>query len=134
MRPMNNPEKTIMGKNSEPPDAKSGFQHIVKAWPGNTSYEQRQRLLETIQKRGSVTTMEAVRFLEIVDPRPRISELRAEGWHIVRSWTMQESETGGLHRVGLYRLTSMGHGSSPITYGHTPVPKMGQASLFDVLP
>ena len=123
-----------MGKQSGSSDGNSHFQRIVKAWPGNDSSQQRQRLLQTIQERGSVTTMEAVRFLEIVDPRPRIFELRAAGWQIVRGWTMQESETGGLHRVGSYRLR--GSESCPIiTALDAALPsQVRQPSLFDSWP
>jgi len=55
--------------------------------------------------RGGVTTLEAVRFLDIVDPRARIVELRKDGYRISTSWVHQWSECGRPHAVGLYTLT-----------------------------
>ncbi|MCI1016253.1 helix-turn-helix domain-containing protein [Herbaspirillum sp. C7C2] len=106
----------------------SVFDAIQHTWPGNNSHQQRQRILGAMLKRGSVTTMDAVRFLEIVDPRPRISELRAAGWKIVRSWATQESETGGLHRVGKYQLEGRENGGALSRCGGV---SLYQASLFD---
>ncbi|WP_322104836.1 helix-turn-helix domain-containing protein [Paraburkholderia sp. J41] len=80
----------------------SSFSSIIANWPENTAAHQRARLLEAMKMRGGVTTLEAVRFLDIVDPRPRIVELRKEGYRIATLWSRQPSECGRMHRVGYY--------------------------------
>ncbi|SPB14019.1 hypothetical protein NOV72_01268 [Caballeronia novacaledonica] len=82
------------------------FSRIIANWPENTAAHQRARLLEAMKVRGGVTTLEAVRFLDIVDPRARIVELRKEDYRIETSWARQPSECGRLHYVGLYTLVS----------------------------
>jgi hypothetical protein len=81
------------------------FGRIIDNWPDNTAAHQRARLLEAMRVRGGVTTLEAMRFLDIVDPRARIVELRKEGYLIHTSWAHRPSECGRLHVVGLYTLT-----------------------------
>lgn len=54
--------------------------------------------------RGGVTTLEVVRFLDIVDPRLRIVELRKKGYKIATQWSRQPSECGRMHPVGGMRL------------------------------
>jgi len=81
------------------------FSRIIDNWPDNTAAHQRARLLEAMRVRGGVTTLEAIRFLDIVDPRARIVELRKEGYPIHTSWAHRASECGRLHVVGLYTLT-----------------------------
>ncbi|WP_175832274.1 helix-turn-helix domain-containing protein [Burkholderia cenocepacia] len=94
-----------MHKQTGPLDP-SSFSSIIANWPKNTAAHQRSRLLEAMKVRGGVTTLEAMRFLDIVDPRPRIVELRKEGYRIKTLWVRQPSECGRLHSVGLYALTS----------------------------
>ncbi|WP_186141921.1 helix-turn-helix domain-containing protein [Burkholderia gladioli] len=84
------------------------FLRIINNWPENTAAHQRARLLETMRLRGGVTTLETMRFLDIVDPRARIAELRKEGYDIRTSWTHQPSECGRQHYVGLYTLSGIG--------------------------
>jgi hypothetical protein len=81
------------------------FNRIIDNWPDNTAAHQRARLLEAMKFRAGVTTLEAMRFLDIVDPRARIVELRKEGYSINTSRVHQPSECGRLHVVGLYTLT-----------------------------
>ncbi|MDR5879401.1 helix-turn-helix domain-containing protein [Caballeronia sp. LZ032] len=100
-----------MHKQTGPLDL-SSFSSIISNWPENTAGHQRARLLEAMKVRGGVTTLEAMRFLDIVDPRPRIVELRKEGYRIKTLWTRQPSECGRLHSVGLYALISAQHGES----------------------
>jgi hypothetical protein len=93
-----------MHKPSKPKNHQS-FNHIIANWPHNTAEHQRARLLEAMKLwGGGVTTLEAMRFLDIVDPRPRVVELRKEGYLINTSWARQPSECGRLHTVGLYSL------------------------------
>ncbi|MBR8312481.1 helix-turn-helix domain-containing protein [Burkholderia dolosa] len=80
------------------------FARIIDNWPDNTAAHQRARLLEAMRVRAGVTTLEAMRFLDIVDPRARIVELRKAGYRIDTSWVQQPSECGRLHVVGLYTL------------------------------
>jgi hypothetical protein len=82
------------------------FDRIIDDWPDNTAAHQRARLLEAMRARAGVTTLEAMRFLDVVDPRARIVELRKEGNRIDTSWVQQSSERGRLHSVGLYTLAS----------------------------
>lgn len=56
------------------------FSRIIDNSPDNTAAHQRARLLQAMKFRGGVTTLEAMRFLDIVDPRARIVELRKEGF------------------------------------------------------
>ncbi|MDR5794260.1 helix-turn-helix domain-containing protein [Caballeronia sp. LZ008] len=84
------------------------FSAIIANWPENTAAHQRARLLEAMKVRGGVTTLEAVRFLDIVDSRPRIVELRKEGYRIKTLWVRQPSESGRMHHVGMYAL-DIGH-------------------------
>jgi hypothetical protein len=93
-----------MQKHITPYDIQT-FNRIVAKWPVNTASHQRARLLEAMRECDGVTTLEAVRFLDIVDPRARIVELRKEGYLIDTSWVIQPSEAGRLHSVGLYRVT-----------------------------
>lgn len=92
-----------MHKPTKPKNHQS-FNHIIAIWPDNTAEHQRARLLAAMKLWGGVTTLEAMRFLDIVDPRPRVVELRKEGYCINTSWARQPSECGRLHTVGLYSL------------------------------
>lgn len=65
---------------------------------------QRQRLAKALIKLGSVTTFEAMRFLDIYDPRPRKLELLAQGFDIALMWDTTITEDGSKHRIGRYVL------------------------------
>ena len=77
---------------------------ILTALPGNDTYTQRQRLLTAIKNLGSVTTFEGSRFLDCYDPRARIHELRREGNRIKTIMRAEQTESGVIHRVGVYLL------------------------------
>lgn len=96
------------------------FDRIIDDWPDNTAAHQRARLLEAMRVRAGVTTLEAMRFLDIVDPRARIVELRKEGYRINTSWVHQPSECGRPHAVGLYTLTGSVEGCATTTVSKTP--------------
>ncbi|WP_269845333.1 helix-turn-helix domain-containing protein [Trinickia dabaoshanensis] len=51
-----------------------------------------------------VTTLEAMRFLDVYDPRPRVHELRRAGYWIHTTHAMQATESGTSHVVGAYSL------------------------------
>jgi hypothetical protein len=55
-----------------------------------------------------------MRYLDVIDPRARVVELRKEGYRIITSWVCQPSECGRLHNVGLYTL---GANASDINIG-----------------
>jgi hypothetical protein len=99
-----------MQKHITPSDIQT-FNRIIAQWPVNTAAHQRARLLAAMRLRNGVTTLEAVRFLDIVDPRARVVELRKEGYRIDTSWAIQPSEVGRLHSVGLYRISGREFGS-----------------------
>ncbi|MCE4543040.1 MULTISPECIES: helix-turn-helix domain-containing protein [unclassified Caballeronia] len=92
-----------MQKHTKPPNFQS-FDSIIANWPDNTAEHQRGRLLDAMRLFTGITTLEATRFLDIIDPRARVVELRKEGYSIVTSWVSQPSECGRLHNVGLYTL------------------------------
>jgi hypothetical protein len=71
---------------------------------GDTSAPQRARLLETMQTLGHCTTFEASRYLDIYDPRARKLELVKAGHQTLTTWRTVETESGELHRVGVYSL------------------------------
>ena len=73
------------------------------ATPGTTCSVQRQRLRSALAK-FAITSYEAMRYLDIYDPRARVMELRRDGEQIHRHWWTVATESGDLHRVGLYVL------------------------------
>ena len=77
---------------------------ILAAMPGNDTHIQRQRMLTAIQMPGSVTTFEGSRFLDCYDPRARIHELRREGSRIKTIMRAEQTESGVIHRVGVYLM------------------------------
>jgi Helix-turn-helix domain len=72
--------------------------------PGTESPPQRQRLLEAMQTLGHVTTYEASRYLDCYDPRARKMELVKAGYPVVMTWRTVPTESGVMHRVGVYSL------------------------------
>ncbi|MFM0668051.1 helix-turn-helix domain-containing protein [Paraburkholderia sediminicola] len=94
-----------MQKHIKPQNIQS-FDRIIANWPDNTAEHQRGRLLDAMRLFAGITTLEATRFLDIIDPRARVVELRKEGYRIVTSWVSQPSECGRPHNVGLYTLAA----------------------------
>lgn len=82
---------------------------ILAAMPGNDTHTQRQRMLTAIQKLGSVTTFEGSRYLDCYDPRARIHELRRDGSRIKTVMRAEQTESGVMHRVGVYLLEAGSH-------------------------
>ncbi|NHZ38873.1 hypothetical protein F1609_01630 [Massilia sp. CCM 8693] len=82
---------------------------ILAAMPGTDSFSQRQRILTAIQKMGSVTTFEGSRYLDCYDPRARVHELRRAGSRIKTVMRAERTESGNLHRVGVYVLDGVAH-------------------------
>jgi Helix-turn-helix domain len=93
-------------KNATPPEKKAALQAIAAQFTGQAAQAQRERLLEALS-RFAVTTFEAMRYLDIYDPRPRVHELRHRfGYKITTAWQSVVTESGDKHRVGLYVLES----------------------------
>ena len=75
------------------------------ATPQNNSIKKRKptqedMVLEYLRCHGSLTTMEAVRELCIMNPQQRIKKLRDAGHNIVTDWEVAPSGA----RYGVYRL------------------------------
>lgn len=83
---------------------------ILASMPGTDSFAQRQRMLTAMQRLGSVTTFEGSRFLDCYDPRARVHELRQSGSRIKTVMRAEQTESGAVHRVGVYLLEGAAHG------------------------
>lgn len=66
---------------------------------------QEDRVLQYLREHGSITTMEAVKELSIMNPQQRILKLREMGHNIVTEWEV--SPAGA--RYGIYRLQEDGN-------------------------
>lgn len=76
---------------------------ILKAIPGNNLAAQCQRLCEALG-RYSLTTFEAMRYLDCYYPPARVMQLRRQGIAIDTHWVYSATESGERHRIGLYVL------------------------------
>lgn len=76
---------------------------ILTAHPGNTCTVQCARIRAALS-RFNLTTFEAMRHLDVYDPRARVLQLRKAGECITTVWTQVITETGHSHRVGMYVL------------------------------
>ena len=93
-------------KESTSPEKKAALQAIAAQFTGQDTPAQRERLLEALS-RFAVSTFEAMRYLDIYDPRPRVHELRHRlGYKIKTVRQIVVTESGQKHRVGLYVLES----------------------------
>ena len=77
---------------------------IRDRFKGEATTTQCDRLLAAMQALGSVTTYEAMRYLDIYDPRPRKLELVRDGHEIVTTRRRTETESGERHSIGVYSL------------------------------
>ena len=88
------------------PEKKAALEAIRLDFTGQSAPAQRERLLAAL-KRFAISTYEAMRYLDIYDPRPRVHELRHRfGVKIQTHWTITVTECGEKHRVGTYALES----------------------------
>lgn len=76
---------------------------ILRAIPGTHLAAQCQRL-STALSRYSLSTFEAMRYLDCYYPPARIMQLRRSGLDIDTHWVHTVTEAGEKHRVGLYVL------------------------------
>ena len=88
-----------------PDDKREALTAILAAHPGNTCAVQCARIRAALS-RFSLTTYEAMRHLDVYDPRARVMQLRKDGSSITTTWTRIPTESGHLHRVGLYVLVA----------------------------
>ena len=81
--------------------------HALKAllvqFPGTSGKAQCQRIRAALSQ-FSLTTFEAMRFLDCYDPRARVMQLRNQGERIDTHWQVVVTEAGVKHRVGVYTL------------------------------
>lgn len=77
----------------------------------NSAHEQRARILDRLRK-GSVSTLEARRDLDILHPAARVMELRNAGYQIDRVTVAEQSDCGQTHKVARYVLVPTGDGVS----------------------
>jgi hypothetical protein len=83
------------------------FHKILARHQGNNCHAQRERIITAIQELGSVTTFEAIRYLDCYDPRPRVWELRhLIGHKIITHMRAEQTESGVLHRIGVYMMAA----------------------------
>ena len=90
-------------KPTTPDHKREALAAILAEHPGNTCTVQCARIRAALS-RFSLTTYEAMRHLDIYDPRARILQLRKAGERIDTHWTQIATEAGHLHRVGVYVL------------------------------
>ena len=89
---------------ADTPEAKrKALASILAAHPGNSSAVQCARIRAALS-RFSLTTFEAMRHLDVYDPRARVLQLRKAGESITTAWSQIATESGDLHRVGVYVL------------------------------
>lgn len=79
----------------------AALEAIRKATPGTDSKAQCERIRAALAQ-FSITTYEAMRYLDCYDPRARVMQLRHGGAPIATYWETIVTECGDRHRVGLY--------------------------------
>lgn len=87
-----------------PPERIATLHAIRDRHKGQACTTQKVRLLDALQTLEHVTTFEAMRYLDIYDPRPRKLALVRSGFEIVTTWRRLETESGEPHRIGVYSL------------------------------
>ena len=84
-------------------DKRKALAEILAAHPGNSCAVQCDRIRAALSQ-FSLTTFEAMRHLDVYDPRARVMQLRNSGEFITTTWSRITTESGHWHRVGLYML------------------------------
>lgn len=88
-----------------PSDKRHALTAIRRAHPGTTSLAQCERIKAALAQ-FAITTYEAMRHLDVYDPRARVMQLRNNGAAIVTHWQTIVTESGDKHRVGLYAMAA----------------------------
>ena len=86
-----------------PDDKRKVLTAILTAHPGNSCVVQCARIRAALSQ-FSLTTFEAMRHLDVYDPRARVLQLRNAGESIATTWGHITTESGHIHRVGVYVL------------------------------
>ena len=86
-----------------PTPKRRALESLLAQFPGTSGKAQCQRIRAALSL-FSLTTFEAMRFLDCYDPRARVMQLRAQGERINTCWQVITTESGDRHRVGLYVL------------------------------
>lgn len=84
-----------------PAQKREALEAIRLATPGTDSKAQCARIRAALAQ-FSITTYEAMRYLDCYDPRARVMQLRNDGARIATHWETIVTESGDRHRVGLY--------------------------------
>ena len=92
-----------------PSDKRQYLAKILKATPGTSAAAQCRRLREALS-RYSLSTFEAMRYLDCYHAPARVMQLRDEGLAIDTHWVQTVTESGARHRVGLYVLAPAAKG------------------------
>jgi hypothetical protein len=85
----------------------AALHQILKQHPGLSSKAQCARLRAALSE-FSVTTFEAMRYLDVYYPPARVMQLRNQGEAIDTHWETVVTEAGERHRVGRYTLRTGG--------------------------
>lgn len=80
------------------------LKNIAHAHKGNSTDNQRTRLLAALRKLGRISTIDARKHLDILSPAPRVMELRRNGVSIETVMVRQRTDAGKIHKIGLYVL------------------------------
>ena len=93
-----------MTKNKKAAALPSAAQEILREQYSNGAAAQRNRVLEFLRQRGSISTIDARHLIDVMHPAARIMELRRAGHPIQTLWTHATTPEGGTHRVARYYL------------------------------
>lgn len=85
------------------PEKKAALEAVRDEFKGTANDSQAARLLVALS-RFSITTYEAMRYLDVYHCPARILQLRKQGHKIITLWQTVITESGERHRVGLYLL------------------------------
>lgn len=86
-------------------EKKAALEAITAEFKGTDAKSQCARLLAALA-RFTVSTFEAMRYLDIYHCPARVLQLRQAGHRITTHWQTVITEEGAKHRVGLYMLES----------------------------
>ena len=83
------------------------FAQILREHRSVSSQSQQQRLAVALTILGSITTIEARDYLDVMHPSGRIKELRDQGWGIVPTRVRHVADCGTIHSIANYVLKSL---------------------------
>lgn len=81
--------------------------HILKEHQSVSTQSQQQRLALALTYLGSITTIEARDYLDVMHPSGRIKELIEQGWGVVSSRVRYVAPCGAVHSIANYVLKSL---------------------------